>query len=57
MVNCRDNSDKTAVHLAAAAGHPAVLTVLAEIEGCQLDAEDADGRYDYTQTLWYRHCR
>ncbi|KAK2150054.1 hypothetical protein LSH36_426g00003 [Paralvinella palmiformis] len=44
MVNCRDNSDKTAVHLAAAAGHPAVLTVLAEIEGCQLDAEDADGR-------------
>jgi len=44
LVNSHDNSGKTALHFAAAAGFAAIIKELAQTDGCDVNAEDPDDR-------------
>lgn len=44
LVNIADNTGKTTVHFAAAAGHAAIIKELAAVQGCDIQAEDPDKR-------------
>lgn len=45
LVNQLDNSNKNALHYAAAAGHYLLLRELVGVEGVDLEAEDPDDRW------------
>ncbi|ELK31765.1 Ankyrin repeat domain-containing protein 55 [Myotis davidii] len=45
IINCDDESGKTCVHMAAAAGFSDIITELARVPECNLQALDVDDRY------------
>ena len=63
LVNGKDFSGRTPVHLAAAAGQYSVLVELTSVAFVNIEALDNDGRYNYApcrMMLWfniYPQCR
>lgn len=51
IINCDDESGKTCVHMAAAAGFSDIIAELASVPECNLQALDVDDRYRGTPCL------
>lgn len=52
-----DNTGKTPLHYAAAAGHPEILRYLALSPGCDLEVEDPDDRcQSFLECLYFSKC-
>lgn len=47
IINCDDDSGKTCVHIAAASGFGDIITDLAKVPECNLQALDMDDRYPW----------